>query len=570
MIKNEKNTFKLFLMAGVVILISILVYGMAQVWVFLSVSRANAAVFLEVKDTPDIYTPKLVWLPDEPVERPMEDFTRDILKRDYIRALYQRNLAMLNSDTLLIQDYYTALGREKLKRSISKEKAIIKEHIELGHHLQLNYYSADGQIIGFLDKATTEAERVWNKEKQMLAYDTDTLNYQVIMILEDGYWRIHNMKRVEVAPDLPKVDSVVVDFTKAELLSKILNAKGINYYPQEAPFKDFWINYDSAQVEKDFALIKKLKFNSVRIFINYEQFGKGMVIPEMMERLHHLLDVAELNQVTVILTLFDFNSDFNLFNFPATDRHLETILTAFRHHPALIGYDLKNEPDIDYNYQDSTLVNQWLEFVIAKARSYDPVRPMTIGWSNADKALNFKDKLDFLSFHFYKSPKLLKEDLLFLKKNAPEKKVVVSEYGKSTYLSKIFPFGNSKNSLFKALLSVHTALEDNHIPAYFWTLYDFKEVASDVAGKMPWQKNPQKFFGIIDVDGKPKDAMKIFEHKAATFKPSLIDRIPPFVLTYLFLGAVFVLIIIYFKKLKQFFIYLINTRFKGLKDFLKK
>ena len=349
MIKNEKNTFKLFLMAGVVILISILVYGMAQVWVFLSVSRANAAVFLEVKDTPDIYTPKLVWLPDEPVERPMEDFTRDILKRDYIRALYQRNLAMLNSDTLLIQDYYTALGREKLKRSISKEKAIIKEHIELGHHLQLNYYSADGQIIGFLDKATTEAERVWNKEKQMLAYDTDTLNYQVIMILEDGYWRIHNMKRVEVAPDLPKVDSVVVDFTKVELLSKILNAKGINYYPQEAPFKDFWINYDSAQVEKDFALIKKLKFNSVRIFINYEQFGKGMVIPEMMDRLHHLLDVAELNQVTVILTLFDFNSDFNLFNFPATDRHLETVVTAFRHHPALIGYDLKNEPDIDYN-----------------------------------------------------------------------------------------------------------------------------------------------------------------------------------------------------------------------------
>ncbi|MCP9766656.1 hypothetical protein EGI22_01965 [Lacihabitans sp. LS3-19] len=570
MIKNEKNTFKIFLILGVIILVSILTYGVAQIWVFLSVSRTNSEMFLEVKDTPDIYTPKLTWLPDEPVERPMEDFTRDILKKDYIRALYQRNLALLSGDTLLIQDYFTELGREKLKKSISKDKGIIKEHIEIEHNLQLNYYSADGQIVGFLDNASVEVERVWNKDKKMLAYEIVTLSYQVIMILEDGYWRIHNLKQVEVLPVKPSLNPLQKGSSKAEYLTKLKNAKGINYYPQEAPFKDFWINYDSVQIVKDFNLIKKLKFNSVRIFINYEQFGKGNVIPEMLDRLHHLLDIAQQNKISVILTLFDFNSDFNLFNFPATDRQLETILKTFKNHPAIVAYDLKNEPDIDYNYQDSTLVNQWLDFVISKAKIYDPERLITIGWSNGIEALKFKDKLDFISFHFYKSPKILEEDLGFLTVNAPEKMVVVSEFGKSTYQSKILPIGNSKSQTFNDIANVYTVLKNQNTPSYFWTLYDFKEVSSDVAGRMPWQKNPQKFFGLLDINGKPKSALSIFEKNIRDYNPSFLDNIPPFMISYLVLGAIFALILRNFTKLKSIFGYLKNYKFKGLKEIFKK
>ena len=69
----------------------------------------------------------------------------------------------------------------------------------------------------------------------------------------------------------------------------------------------------------------------------------------MLERLDFLMNTAEQNNLGVMVTLFDFNSDFHLFNFTSTDRQLETILKFLSNKKALWAYDVKNEPDIDYN-----------------------------------------------------------------------------------------------------------------------------------------------------------------------------------------------------------------------------
>lgn len=539
--KNEKKTYQVLFFVGVLAFLIVTTYGIAQIWAFLSVSREKTEIFNEVKDLPDVYTPKINWLPDEKLERPMEDFSRKVIGRDYVRALYQRNIAILTKDTAQIQDYFTVLAKSKIKSKIDESKIHLVEQVEFSHNLKLSYYSADGQIVAFTDFESEHAERIWDKDRKNMLYDQDTASYQVIMILEDGYWRIHNMKRIDANITLADTSQILNLSLKNNRLNKLKLAKGINYYPQASPFKNFWLNYDSLQVEKDFKLIKSLNFNSVRIFINYEQFGKGNVIPEMLERLDHLMNVAESNDVGIVLTLFDFNSDFNLFNFTSTDRQLETILTNLKNNKALLAYDLKNEPDIDYNYQDSTLVNQWLNFIVKKAKLYDPDTPITIGWATADKAAYLSPELDFVSFHFYKNAKLLKSDIDNLRLKIGSKQLVVSEYGKSDFQSLVFPIWNPKNSTFGQISDVSKTLGQENIPAFYWTLYDFKEVSSDVAGRWPWQKEPQKHFGLIDLEGRRKDTSDIIINNSEFRPDSLFGFIPKFIYSYLIIGVIIAL-----------------------------
>jgi hypothetical protein len=532
--KNETRTYQVLFVFGIITFLVAMTYGIAQIWAFLSVSRTKTEIFNEVKDFPDIYTPKVNWLPDEPLERPMEDFNRTTIGKDYVRALYQRNLAVLTKDSAHINDYFTTLAREKVYSQLSNNKDFQIEQIEIDHNIKLSFYSADGQIVAFKDYQSEHFERVWDKSRKNMVLAKDTSTYQVIMILEDGYWRIHNLKRINE----PLVSKTKVDnyqgLSKNQKLENLKKARGINYYSQKDPFKGFWLNFDSTQTVKDLVLIKKLGFNSIRIFINYEQFGKGNVIPEMLERLDFLMNTAEQNNLGVMVTLFDFNSDFHLFNFTSTDRQLETILKFLSNKKALWAYDLKNEPDIDYNYQDSTLVNQWLDFIVSKAKLYDPNTPMSIGWSTADKAHNFSDKLDFVSFHFYKKAKFLEHDLDNLNGKIKGKSIIISEYGKSDFQSFIFPIPNSKGKVIAELSQVSRVIRKNTIPNFFWTLYDFEDVSSDVAGRWPWQKEPQKHFGLVNTHGQIKDNYyEIVVKGNYVVGVGLIRYIPKFVYFYL-------------------------------------
>jgi hypothetical protein len=538
---NEKKTYQVLFLVGIIAFLVVTTYGMAQIWILLSVSREKTEIFNEVKDLPSVYTPKVNWLADEVLERPMEIHTRKILERDFVKALYQRNLAILTKDTSKIEDYFTVLAKDKVKTKIDEQKNYSIEQIELNHNLKLSFYSADGQIVAFSDYDSEHMERVWIKDQKDMLNDQSTASYQVIMMWEDGYWRIQNMKRIEAKNPFPDTLQIPDVALKKERLSRLQNAKGINYYPQESPFKNFWINYNSAQVEKDFKFIKKLNFNAVRIFINYEQFGKGNVIPEMMERLDHLMNVAEMNKIGVILTLFDFNSDFNLLNFTSTDRQLETLLTQMKNKKALLAYDLKNEPDIDYNYQAEALVNQWLEFVIKKAKTYDPNTPITIGWADADKAMYLSNELDFVSFHFYKKADVFISDISKLKGKLKGKPLVVSEYGKSDFQSLVFPIWNPRNYVFGQISEISKTLKKENIPGFYWTLYDFKNVTADVAGRWPWQKEPQKHFGLIGLDGKIKDTSLIIIKNEEFQSNSILGNVPKFVYLYAFIGVVFVL-----------------------------
>jgi hypothetical protein len=560
MIKDRKF-FKVIFFLGIIVILAVVTGGVGKVLVFLSKGGNRADLLNIPPELPSEYTPKIIWLKDDPdTGRPMESFNRNIIAKDYVRALYQRNLSLLTAKPDGIKEYYTLDARPKIFAQInlvaSSETSI--ERAEINHNLKLHFYSADGQLVSFTDRFVESRERVKNKEGRLLASKVEYADFNTVMQLEDEYWRIKHLVRM---PHNTIPDTLVADSTnrKAFFLEKLKSIKGINYYPRDTPWKDFWITYNSGTTQKDFRIIKQLGFNTIRIFVNFEQFGKGNVVPEMIQRLENVLNTATANNLSVIVTLFDFNSNYSLLNFPATDRQLETLLTTFSKHPALLAWDLKNEADLDFFYQNREEVKEWLKFIIKKAKKYDSIHPITVGWAYPENADYLADEFDFVSFHYYKEATKLGEAIDSLRKKVNNKPLVLSEFGLSSYRSKVFPYNQTETQQAEYLRDIQEVLKQKgNIPSIYWTLYDFTSVSSDIAGWRPWQRNNQKYFGIISADGSLKKIGNFIIHPEQKIKKSFIESFPHYSFLYI---IIFLLLIAAFIK-RNFIFSLFNKILK--------
>ncbi|MFT6204579.1 MAG: hypothetical protein ACI9V1_000603 [Spirosomataceae bacterium] len=557
---TKKNTtfFKVAFSIGVILLLGFTAGGLAKLLAFFNTGSDRATMLNLVPDISNEYTPKVNWLPDEgETGRKMESFNRQIVARDYVRALYQRNLALLTADTSGIMEYYTIDARPKvysLVNSINKRERAI-ERAELNHNLKLHFYSADGQLVSFTDYNVESRQRIIdisNKNERVFS-NVDIANFEVLMQLVDGYWRIKHLIRNkgELGKYRQKLMNEAISDAKLQRINKI---RGINYYPQKTPWKDFWIKYDEEVIEKDLQKIKKLRLNTVRVFVNYEQFGKGNVVPEMLERLEHFLDNASKSGIGVLVTLFDFNSNYQLLNFPATDRQLETILTRFKSHPAVIAWDLKNEPDLDFHYQNEADVKEWLNLMVRQAKIYDPTTPITIGWAYPESADHLAEKLDFISFHYYREVDQLGGVIDSLKKQLGAKPLLLEEFGLSSYESSVLPISITPYEQAKHLSEIQRILFDRgNVPYIYWTLYDFENVGANIAGNRPWQRNAQKHFGLIDTYNQPKPVAGVISRRTIPTDPGILDKIPLYLINYALIGVIFAAAFVYLPFFRKLF-----------------
>lgn len=553
---------------GLLVLLAVLASAIGNILAYFQTGADRSEALHLVSDLPDEYTPRVVWLEDDPYTgRVMEDFTRTRIVSDYVRSLYQWNLSYLLGEPTGIREYYSKNVRDRVTNSIDAmvKQDIQMEQVELTHHLQLHFYSADGQIVSFTDHQVETQRRFFkNASTKRFFADESTSNYEVVLILDDGYWRIKHLVRRSPSGrvDSPKsIPSLPKPFTTRNDTLFEGNTpffpKGINYYPQATPWKDFWRNYSADTTRKDFELIKSLGFNTVRIFVNYLDFGKGNLQHEMMRRLADLLDKAEKQDLKVIVTLFDFMGTYRLLDFPATDRQLENILTTFATHPAILAWDLKNEPDLDYNHHEKEDVQDWLRYMVRQARKYDPNHLITIGWAYPESAGFLADKVDVVSFHFYRNPEELGPAIENLRQQTGNKPLMLEEYGLSSYRSFIWPANNSENKQAAYVASIRQTLrKKGNIPSIIWTLYDFTEVGGDIAGGMPWQRASQKHFGIIRPDGTIKPVHRALLSESTFSDLGLLDKIPYYLITYLLIGSILIAGY-YFLKVRK-------VRFRGI------
>lgn len=224
----------------------------AQFWFYFN-SGADRSLALNIPpELPETQVPKIKWLSDdEQTGRKMEDYSRQIIMKDYIRAWYAQHLSYLKNEATGLKEYYTPSALVKVSNEFNslKIKQLQVHQTDLQHNIQLHFYSADGQIVSFTDKQVKLKQRIYNLATGKKIYSGELLaDYDVVMYLDDGYWRIKNCVRrnpSEIEPDtslVQKENLVQISGKKFVLNNKPFVPKGINYYPQKTPWSLFGKN----------------------------------------------------------------------------------------------------------------------------------------------------------------------------------------------------------------------------------------------------------------------------------------------------------------------------------------
>ena len=502
--KRNKTTYRIGILIGFILINAGVLFGISQVIAYLN-TGADRSKMLHLDVTrEDRYIPEVTWQSLDNPGRPMEEANRKKIEEDYLDAWLVKNTAFFTGNDAGIFDHYTASAREKVTAlvNLNKEQNTYLETITLSHNLSLEFYSADGTLAVLTDRNVRGVERIFKDEQFLLerAFNDD---YKIILLLEDGFWRIRHFEKIASNELEQSVTPVALNTSLLE---------GINYYPQKSPWDTFGDTFSNDTVAKDFKIIKDLKLNSVRIFVGYDDFGKARVSQNKLARLTTLLDEAEKAGLQVIITLFDFYGDYRIQDWTLTNAHLKKIVLACKDKPALLAWDLKNEPDLDFENRGEREVLSWLRQSIYYLKKIDPKHPITIGWSSPEKALLLENKVDIVSYHYYRDLEDLATAHATLT-NATSKPVVLQEFGMSSYRGLWNPFGNSEKDQADYYTEFFKTQKRDSIHYLSWTLFDFGEIPSRVAGDLPWRKNKQACFGIIDTFGVKDDAYSIIKNR---------------------------------------------------------
>lgn len=501
-----------------IVAVCILVFSialLAQIWAYFNkgADRSTALNLQQLNN--NSFIQEVSWLPSFSFHgRVPGEYNRAEIIRAYLGSWMQQEISYLTGDTNRLVDYYNP---ELLPEITNKVKALKDQHVllqqvDLDHHISMNFFSADGQIAAFSDEQVLILQRGYDQSNnKMIISHKETKSFKVVMLLVDDRWKIKAIEQKDpvniIEEDTIRSDReglIQVKGTDFILNGQVFLPHGINYYPQKSPWTDFWPSFDSSVIEKDLVRIRNLGFNVIRIFVNYADFNSGNVNPLRISQLKKILDLAEHYQLKVIVTLFDFLGDYSLMNYPAMEQQIKMILTVFRYHKAIMAWDLKNEPDLDFANWPKENIIDWLDWVLTIAKKSDPNHLITIGWAHPEAAENLSDKTDFVSFHSYRSPALLDADLHTLRKKIPAKPLVLEEYGMPTYKGIWAPMGADEARQANYFGEVKKVLHRHNISSLVWTLYDFTQAPETVAGKLPWHRKPQLHFGILRVNGSPK------------------------------------------------------------------
>lgn len=478
-----------------------ILFGIASVWSYLNTGADRTSMFHTARELEQNYRPSVVW--DTTTHKGRAIFLQSLkdIEKDYLQAWNARYVAYATYDQRGISDYYTKNAQAKIDSAISlnQHQKIRVRGTTLAHHPKLEFYSADGKIVVLTDHKVSIFEEIY-RDSKLLSKQERTATFKVVMLLEDGFWRIRHLVEAPSNTTTPATKTV-------QSVDHIRQVKGINYYPQQTPWNTFGAQFSTTAIRSDFTEIKKLGLNTVRVFIPYTSKQNDVHPESQYKRVKQLLDLAEQQQLKVLITLFDFYGNYDLTDWTLSHRHAQEIVERFKNHEALLAWDLKNEPDLDFEAREKERVLDWLKQLAKQVKKWDPNHPITIGWSSMDAAEELVDIVDFVSFHFYEEPSRFDRSFAQLQKKAKSKPLMLQEFGHSSYRGFWNLYGGSEEQQSTYIKEV---LSRENVPYLLWTLHDFTTIPDKVVGTRPWRKATQKNFGLLDEKGNPKKVYELF------------------------------------------------------------
>ena len=503
MIQVNRAIIRTFVLVMYILILGFVLFGISSVFSYLNTGADRSKMLHTEIEKVDYYLPKVEWTSLENEGRPMDEQTLKNIEGDYLDAWYIRQVALNINKTDGVDDYYTKHARKDIADYVAYniEHNIKIESTTLSHHVEVDFFSADGKLLVLTDRNVQEYKRIY-KAKKLIDEIKEESTYHVIMLLEDGFWRIRHLQKELTGTgkyNLP-ADTLINDL--------IREIKGVNYYPQACPWNMYGDCFNEKQIAEDFKIIQSSGLNTVRLFVPYEDFGSAHVTDDRLNRLEMTLNLLSEANIKAVVTLFDFYGNYDVLDWTLNQRYIETIVTRLKHHNAILAWDIKNEPDLDFKSRGKVNVMAWLREMISHVRTLDPNHPVTIGWSSPEAGRELIDYVDFVSFHYYKSVNAFEKEYQLLKNEAGNKPVVLQEFGRSSYRGLWNPFGYSEEGQAKYYKNMQALFKTNNVQYMAWTLYDFEDIPVSVVGRLPWRKQAQKAYGFIDINGNKKPSFK--------------------------------------------------------------
>lgn len=287
------------------------------------------------------------------------------------------------------------------------------------------------------------------------------------------------------------------------------NFVGLNYYPASASWRDFWEKFPIAEIEADLEDIRSLNVNSLRIFLNHDYFDRAQTRQDGIEKLQKFLDLCGENNIDVLITLFDLRPTYNTANWAADIEHIDYVLSAIGQHEAVLGIDLKNQPDLDFENWGEGLVEAWLTTMARHIQSQFPDLAVTTGWSRAENAARLNTVFDVITYHEYQDPQGFEVRLSSVVSAVGDKPVMITELGSTTWHPPFIQSLGESAQASRLKAQLDQAAGSHGI--FVWTLNDFDHVGSDVVGPLPWRQAQQRHFGVLRADGSSRPAAAVLK-----------------------------------------------------------
>ncbi|MDG1573365.1 glycosyl hydrolase [Robiginitalea sp. M366] len=483
---------------------ALVLLGIGGVWSYLN-TGADRSQLLQDSRSLRLHPQEAVWLDSLAPHPEFKPHHRSEILRDYLTSWAYRNQAMATGSPAWLGDIYTDSAAAKVGAQLRlfRDTGLEVRQVNLSHRLRPLFMSAD-QTLAVIRDEGAELFRQYLQDGEVVSEEAVYTAQEVVLLLEDGFWRIRNLREVPVPQELatPMQEQEIPEVD----LSGVL---GVNYYPAAQPWDHFGPAYDPDVNRADLQRIRAMGFTTVRVFFPYAASGGPRPSQAYLGHLEDFLDQARQQDVKVILTLFDFYGDYSLPDWPATLAHARAVSDHVGSHPALLAWDLKNEPDLDFESRGRDRVLAWLGVLSAKLHEWQPGVARTIGWSAPAAAGQMESQVDFISFHFYTEPEGFTDQVQALKARVT-KPLMLGEFGRSSYGGVWNLFRGSQQAQAAYVQAVYKDAQNLGVPLLCWTLYDYEEVPRQVVGQLPWRRAPQKHFGLLLPDGTPKAAARVF------------------------------------------------------------
>jgi len=283
--------------------------------------------------------------------------------------------------------------------------------------------------------------------------------------------------------------------------------KEMNYYPAAAGWTYMWSRFDPRVIDRDFARIRALGANTVRIFVQPSVFGFPNVRPIMSNRLSEVIGLAANHSLRIHLTLFDLWSRFS--DIQGSQEWISSLLSRYRDDPRIEVVELHNE----INPRDRAAVD-WVTRMLPYLSNVMPGTMQTVSTPGVPPeafALLTGELRNspptFWDYHYYGPPGRAFSVLSQIKALAAPRPLFVGETGYSTDGTSIDPAAQeqAQADYYRAVFSAAAALGLPY-PAP-WTLNDFYPM-----GIPPGQTADQPVsygFGLLQLNGVAKPAATV-------------------------------------------------------------